>query len=947
MTGPDFGFAAIAAVLLAGIAWSDARRMTVEPWAGVALIVTGVAWHVSSPSEIGLVSLAWWMPLLGLAAGMAAVAVQIGAATALSRRWPLMPGDGILLGGIGACLGPLGLAWAIVAGAALSAAHRSCLQREETPAVRRRLRAAGTRHGGRRTPRPRSRRRRPGGGTRSRIARRHAHGRRPRRVAAQPPRHPTSSAWRDAVIDNPVFRAIAIALIAIAGAVVPPCAQAEEDAGHDTLAAVVLAPELEPGPPGAAEALIRVEAAEPLTLPELAARIAAATGHAVEIEERPSRTGVRSSLPDVPPQAVFWNGPLAGLLDLAATTHRYRWQWLAGRIVFYRYWDAEFASATEPAPRSARRDGSSTPPKSRRSRRCSTGGPAKPAGRWPGRRRTTTSSAPTPSSRDPSSPPSTLCWPTGHGLRSHRHGLRGQPPPRRRGRAMTRVTALVLAAWILAGCEFFRTMDPLPPAAEEDPAAALLTSAALRAEAALAELAQARASENPIDTQPPPSLVPTELLTEVTVDWTGPLDALARRLAERSGGLHRGRTRAGCAAHRRNPRHRHADHPGAAGRRYPGGGTRRPHRRRTGPPGAHRLVHHTGSTDMRPSPPRPSSPSFSPPPRRRSQTTAHRWSPTSSPWTPAKAVSSPSPSPTRRDAAPWRMPPGRWGPRPASSAVAGRSPDSSIATASSFTASIASATSCCARRGSWCSRRFSPMTRDAFLLARDQNRAASAGRVVTILAREKLVSAVPSWTDFLVRTWPDLAVPAAVLFPRGAEEEALWQDWVREGWREGRQLADEIFADDLDRLNGIFTGLILWHRLHLAGMVTAPMIGTREVAVAGGGETLRIAERFVAIDRAGEPGERSRGVAGGRHAMNAAAESLWGPRQRTGSRPIASTSSSCGRRIRGRRTSPSRPASPGAWKSTAFSGRPRRRRSTARPSRSWRGGSPARRRRPS
>ena len=140
-------------------------------------------------------------------------------------------------------------------------------------------------------------------------------------------------------------------------------------------------------------------------------------------------------------------------------------------------------------------------------------------------------------------------------------------------------------------------------------------------------------------------------------------------------------------------------------------------------------------------------------------------------------------------------------------------------------------------------------TRDAFVLARDQAAAASAGRVVTILAGEKLVSAVPAWTDFLVRTWPEPAVPAAVLFPRGAQEEDLWEEWVREGWGQGHRLAGEIFADDLERLNGIFTGLILWHRLHLAGMVTAPAIGTREVAVAGGGATLRIAERFVAIDR--------------------------------------------------------------------------------------------------
>lgn len=100
---------------------------------------------------------------------------------------------------------------------------------------------------------------------------------------------------------------------------------------------------------------------------------------------------------------------------------------------------------------------------------------------------------------------------------------------------MNRAAIALCMLLVLAGCGFFRASEPEPPAAAEDPAATLLTSAALRAEAALAELAQARASENPIDAQPPPSLVPAELLAEVTVDWAGPLDALARRLAEEVG----------------------------------------------------------------------------------------------------------------------------------------------------------------------------------------------------------------------------------------------------------------------------------------------------------------------------------------------------------------------------------------------------------------------------
>ena len=130
MIATDFGFAAIAAVLLIGIAVSDARRLVIEPWAGATLAVTGIAWHATGTSDLGVVSRAWWMPLLGLSCGLSAVALPIAAAAACRRRWPLMPGDGLLLGGVGACLGPLGLAWAIVTGALIAAAHRMCLQRK-------------------------------------------------------------------------------------------------------------------------------------------------------------------------------------------------------------------------------------------------------------------------------------------------------------------------------------------------------------------------------------------------------------------------------------------------------------------------------------------------------------------------------------------------------------------------------------------------------------------------------------------------------------------------------------------------------------------------------------------------------------------------------------------------------------------------------------------------
>lgn len=123
------------------------------------------------------------------------------------------------------------------------------------------------------------------------------------------------------------------------------------EAEHDTVLAVVLAPDIDPGPPGAAEAAIALDAPEPITLPELAARIEAATGRVIEIEERPARSlGGTFPLVTPPPVPVSYEGTLAGLLDHVAAQFRYRWEWRGQAIVFYRYWDAEFTAATVPLP---------------------------------------------------------------------------------------------------------------------------------------------------------------------------------------------------------------------------------------------------------------------------------------------------------------------------------------------------------------------------------------------------------------------------------------------------------------------------------------------------------------------------------------------------------------------------------------------------------------------
>ena len=97
--------------------------------------------------------------------------------------------------------------------------------------------------------------------------------------------------------------------------------------------------------------------------------------------------------------------------------------------------------------------------------------------------------------------------------------------------------SLVCAA-ALTGCVSW-TPGPAPvvasTAANPDPAEMRLVEAVERAERALASLARALPAPHPESGLPDADLLPAALRRPVSIDWTGPVEALAADLARRAG----------------------------------------------------------------------------------------------------------------------------------------------------------------------------------------------------------------------------------------------------------------------------------------------------------------------------------------------------------------------------------------------------------------------------
>ena len=253
---------------MAAMAVLDARRAVVDPLLVLTLLAAAAVWRYPGPGGNSP-----WTPWTGMALGIAAVALPIMVAQWRGRRWPLYPGDAMMLGAFGFLLGPIGLAWTMLLGSVFSLVYRVWMQRRRGRRIRKGLVPLG-----------------PGMTAGAALVFLYVNFG-VAFAAGEPPPHgaPTMTGTAATVTVSPLPD------IAPGGAPLP---------------ATELAPASTALPEAIAARNLLFEQRDPVSLPAALRRLSSLSGIATAIEERPARiTGGMAILSDPPPIRLVWGAP--------------------------------------------------------------------------------------------------------------------------------------------------------------------------------------------------------------------------------------------------------------------------------------------------------------------------------------------------------------------------------------------------------------------------------------------------------------------------------------------------------------------------------------------------------------------------------------------------------------------------------------------------------------
>ncbi len=135
----------------------------------------------------------------------------------------------------------------------------------------------------------------------------------------------------------------------------------------------------------------------------------------------------------------------------------------------------------------------------------------------------------------------------------------------------------------------------------------------------------------------------------------------------------------------------------------------------------------------------------------------------------------------------------------------------------------------------------------SMLIDIDGQTAAVSDKIYNIIRNARIVSAPRTWRVYLEREWGEVTPPPDILVPQNDEERAIWVENVKKGWKFGYEQANEVFKEDLMRLESDFSGMVRYRMLLAQGMISPPYALQVDRGITGGGDEMRIGDRAVQL----------------------------------------------------------------------------------------------------
>lgn len=122
-----------------------------------------------------------------------------------------------------------------------------------------------------------------------------------------------------------------------------------------------------------------------------------------------------------------------------------------------------------------------------------------------------------------------------------------------------------------------------------------------------------------------------------------------------------------------------------------------------------------------------------------------------------------------------------------------------------------------------------------------------ADRTYEIVSQARFVTTPPSWRDYLWLAYAQPDCPFGSLLPQNAEEQCIWDTFTAQGWQQGINQGNQIYAANLARLKRDFIGMVRYRTLLAQHMVSPPFVARTDLGITGSCSDMRINDQVLRI----------------------------------------------------------------------------------------------------